>query len=156
MSHSAISVAESAYTTGPIRPWIWKCGDISVINRDRSETSSPMNAGPTSVVKVALVAGQATYPQPSTSGSVQTRTNRESTEVKFIPTNAVAAAPHVERHTPYKASARHSTKRQSSSHQSGIANPVQEPILIIDWAPSTYGQYDFSAGSVGKNLQRCS
>jgi hypothetical protein len=24
MSHSAISMAESAYTTGPIRPWIWK------------------------------------------------------------------------------------------------------------------------------------
>ena len=57
---------------------------------------------------------------------------------------------------PYEASARHSTKRQSSSHQSGIANPVQEPILIIDWAPSTYGQYDFSAGAIGKNLQRCS
>jgi hypothetical protein len=47
-------------------------------------------------------------------------------------------------------------ERQSSSHQSGIANPVQEPILIIDCAPSTYGQYDFSAGPVGKNLQRCS
>jgi hypothetical protein len=56
-----------------------------------------MNAGPTSVVKAALVVGQATCPrpspQPSTPASVQTRTNRESTEVKFIPANAVGAAP---------------------------------------------------------------
>jgi hypothetical protein len=76
---------------------MWKRRNISIINRDRSETSRPMNAGPTSVVKAALVVWQATCPhpspQPSTPASVQTRTNRESTEVKLIPANAVGAAP---------------------------------------------------------------
>src|SRR5215469_11166699 len=91
MSHSAISMAESTYTTGPIRPWIWKRWNISVINRDRSETSRPMNAGPTSVVKAALVVGQATCPhpspQPSTSASVQTRTagwHADQVEYRYV------------------------------------------------------------------------
>src|SRR5215207_1924266 len=56
-----------------------------------------MNAGPTSVARAVLVVGQATCPQPSpqpsTPASVHTRTNRESTEVQFMPAKAVGAAP---------------------------------------------------------------
>ena len=102
VSHSAISMAESAYTTGPVPPWIWKRGNISIINRDRSETCGRWNAGATSVVKAALVVWQATYPhpspQPSTSASVQTRTTESPLKSNSSRQNRRCCS-HVEGHT---------------------------------------------------------
>ena len=89
MSHSAMSIAESAYIAGPLRPTPVRLRCSSSMSAAIALGSRPTHIGPIRVSSAALVAGKMRCPKPSpqpvTPPSVSTRTSSVSMLVRGRP-----------------------------------------------------------------------